>query len=335
MHQRLVLYSFLISGVLISMLASTIIYTPAKQGMHAQANPTDNRQQTIDSAVGARFTQTAQSQAQGVATLTADAAHLQQTIDAQFDAAVTGTALFAGTKEFPLKNPCTGQPFRTVMTGAGMASAEAGIGGSGASQYVVNFVLAENDEALRFSTYTATHVGQPLAIVLDGEVLSTPIVQAALTTGGQITGNFDRDQAQRLALQIRNGALGIKLTLESMETTKTGLHLVFSTGLSNSEADAGRLKDAQRIIERRINGLGVVGAKVQIDKQRLVLDLPGVKDQDQVIKLVSQTALLEFVDFSTTWCPSGITMPTQGQYILTDNNGLLYGTPAVASTSAR
>ena len=87
------------------------------------------------------------------------------------------------TKERPALNPCTRVPFTTIMTGAGLATADAQIGGQAQNQYVVNFTLATNDEASRFGTFTSSHIGQPMAIVLDGQVLSAPVIQAALTTG--------------------------------------------------------------------------------------------------------------------------------------------------------
>src|SRR5258708_22479529 len=113
-----------------------------------------------------------------------------KTSGAAFQQTAPATAPAVGSKTNPLLNPCTRQPFATIMTGAGMSSADAGIGPSGTeSQYVVNFTLASNDEAAKFSTFTSTHIGQPVAIVLDGQVVSAPVVRAALTTGGQITGN--------------------------------------------------------------------------------------------------------------------------------------------------
>jgi hypothetical protein len=88
------------------------------------------------------------------------------------------------TRDNPLLNPCTGQPFTTIMTGVGLQNVEAQVGGVNNNQYVISFSLADNDEARRFSQHTATRIGQALAIVLDGQVLSAPVIQAALTTGG-------------------------------------------------------------------------------------------------------------------------------------------------------
>jgi protein-export membrane protein SecD len=136
---------------------------------------------------------------------------------------VATTVAASGTKDNPMLNPCTGQPFTTIMTGAGLQDATAGLVGQTASEWGVNFTLAGNEESQRFATHTSTHIGQPMAIVLDGQVLSAPVIQAALTTGGQITGNFTQQRAQELALQLRYGALPVPLHVESIEQVGASL----------------------------------------------------------------------------------------------------------------
>jgi protein-export membrane protein SecD len=128
-----------------------------------------------------------------------------------------------GTEAHPFLNPCTNAPFTTIMSGAGLQDATAGVSTQTGTQWVVNFTLATNDEATRFGTFTGSHINQPMAIVLDGQVLSAPVIQAALTTGGQITGNFTQDQANELALQLRYGALPIPLHIESQEIVGASL----------------------------------------------------------------------------------------------------------------
>jgi protein-export membrane protein SecD len=124
-----------------------------------------------------------------------------------------------GTKTNPLVNPCTGQPFTTVMTGAGLRSAEARVSGTGSVKYVVAFTMADNDDARRFDAHVKANRGEPLAVVLDGEVLSAPTIgdlTNVLSTGGQIEGSFTRDTASTLALQLRSGALPVSLRIESL-----------------------------------------------------------------------------------------------------------------------
>lgn len=142
---------------------------------------------------------------------------------AEATAPVEATPDAPGGRTNPLSNPCTIQPFRTVATGAGLTNANAVLGGTGSQGYQVSFVLAGNAEGQAFTTYTRNNVGQPLAIVLDGQVISAPNIQQAITDNGQITGNFDREAATRLALQLRSGALPVSLFIESTEQVGASL----------------------------------------------------------------------------------------------------------------
>lgn len=111
-------------------------------------------------------------------------------------------------------NPLTRQPFNTIMTGAGLQAAVAGYDQMSAGNWLIQFELNEEGGAV-FGPFTANSIGQPMAIVLDGVVLSAPIIQAELTSGGVITGDFSEEEARTLALQLRSGALPIPLSVES------------------------------------------------------------------------------------------------------------------------
>lgn len=134
--------------------------------------------------------------------------------DAETEAAEEVTETDPATA--PLTNPRTGEPFTTVMTGAGLESAVAQVDQLG-TEWVVNFSLNEDGAAV-FGPFTSSHIGQPMAIVLDGVVLSAPVIRAALTDGGTISGAFTQDDAQSLAVQLRYGALPVPLRVESVES---------------------------------------------------------------------------------------------------------------------
>jgi protein-export membrane protein SecD len=85
------------------------------------------------------------------------------------------------------------------------------------NEWMVNFTLNDAGAAV-FGPFTSTHIGQPLAIVLDGVVISAPVIRDALTDGGSITGNFTQERAQSLAVQLRYGALPVPLRIESTES---------------------------------------------------------------------------------------------------------------------
>ena len=116
-------------------------------------------------------------------------------------------------------HPVNGLPFRTVMTGAGLQAASAVLSppqGTGSPEWMINFEIQEEYQSI-FGSFTAERIGEPMAIVLDGEVLSAPRIQAQLSTGGVITGQFTEDEANTLALQLRSGALPLPLRIESTQ----------------------------------------------------------------------------------------------------------------------
>lgn len=117
-----------------------------------------------------------------------------------------------------LCHPTTKKAFETIMTGAGLQSASAVYGATsqaGTPQWYIAFDVKE-DSQTAFAEFTGSRVNEPMAIVLDGIVLSAPIINSRLTTGGIITGNFSEKEAQTLALQLRSGALPIPLKIESI-----------------------------------------------------------------------------------------------------------------------
>ncbi len=77
---------------------------------------------------------------------------------------------------------------------------------------VVEFTL-DNEGGRHFRTETGRHVGDYMAIVLDGRVMGRPpVIQTAIGTRGQITmGGKDLAAAQDLALVLRAGALPVPL----------------------------------------------------------------------------------------------------------------------------
>lgn len=67
--------------------------------------------------------------------------------------------------------------------------------------------------ARAFGVYTAENVGAPFAIVLDEEVVTDPTIRDAITGGsGQITGQFGVEEANRLSILLRAGALPAEMT---------------------------------------------------------------------------------------------------------------------------
>ena len=80
-------------------------------------------------------------------------------------------------------------------------------------QPVINFRFNQRG-ALKFGKFTTENVTRPFAIVLDDKVLSAPRINEPITGGtGQISGNFTVESANKLAVQLRSGALPAKLSV--------------------------------------------------------------------------------------------------------------------------
>lgn len=76
----------------------------------------------------------------------------------------------------------------------------------------------------KFGEATKNNIGERLAIVLDNEVISAPVVQSAITGGsGIISGNFTLESANDLALLLRSGALPAPLEVLEERTVGAGL----------------------------------------------------------------------------------------------------------------
>lgn len=88
--------------------------------------------------------------------------------------------------------------------------------------------------ARKFGDYTAGHIGQPFAIVLDGEVISAPVIQSHIPGGsGIITGNFSVEESTRLAVLLRAGALPAEMSFLEERT--------IGPELGQDSIDAGRM----------------------------------------------------------------------------------------------
>jgi preprotein translocase subunit SecD len=121
------------------------------------------------------------------------------------------------TDATPDINPQTNEPFRTVLTGAGLQMATAQMSTQGSEDWEVAFALTE-EGATVFGPFTESHIGEPLAIVLDGIVLSAPTIQTRIDSGGVIAGAFETPaDAVALAAQLNSGTLPIPLRVESTD----------------------------------------------------------------------------------------------------------------------
>ncbi len=95
---------------------------------------------------------------------------------------------------------------RTLMTGAYITNAGVAINPQFNEPYVT---IQLNDAGARlFQQITSANVGKRLAIILDNNVVSAPVIEEPIAGGkAQITGRFTMDAAKDLAIALRSGAL--------------------------------------------------------------------------------------------------------------------------------
>jgi len=76
----------------------------------------------------------------------------------------------------------------------------------------------DSEGARIFRDFTGSHIGQRLAAIIDGKVITAPVIQSKIGRRGEITGDFTREEASSTAIQLRSGALPIPLVLEEERT---------------------------------------------------------------------------------------------------------------------
>jgi len=125
-----------------------------------------------------------------------------------------GAELVPGKSDSASSSATSGQVWYLLnqvaaVTGRDLTGAQPSTGRSG--QPSVNFTLTR-DGAVRFGEVTGKNVGKQLAIVLDNQVVSAPVIDSRITDSGEITGSFTPQQTADLALMLRSGALPASIT---------------------------------------------------------------------------------------------------------------------------
>lgn len=106
---------------------------------------------------------------------------------------------------------------KTTLTGSDLQNAtETFDTNSGAPQVQLLFT---SDGAKKFADITSRNVGRQVAMVLDNVILEAPVVNTPILTGDAvITGNFTTATANRLAVELRSGALPIPMSVLQVQT---------------------------------------------------------------------------------------------------------------------
>ena len=116
-------------------------------------------------------------------------------------------ATFAALPDFYQSSGLTGKELKRAQAQPSQDPASPG--------YVV--ALEFNQEgATKFEEITRNNLGKPVAMTLDDEIISAPIVNAIISDGNAIiTGNFTSQEARQLAIELNAGALPAPLKIES------------------------------------------------------------------------------------------------------------------------
>ena len=134
--------------------------------------------------------------------------------DARGDEALEPDATPGATPVPGARTP-TGPVYETIISGAELKNAYVTTGNTGMNQ-VVGFEL-QGDAASQFFQYTSSHLGQPMSIVIDKQVISSPQINGAISTQGIIEG-VPPTEVDDLVIQLKAGALGVPLEVIQSRT---------------------------------------------------------------------------------------------------------------------
>ncbi|HUT51768.1 MAG TPA: protein translocase subunit SecD [bacterium] len=109
-----------------------------------------------------------------------------------------------------------------VISGKELKDARPGYDPEQFQASVVNFEW-NMSAAQRFSKLTGDHVGEPLAIVLEGQVVSAPVIRSKIFNRGQISGGFTAEEATDLSNVLRSGALDVNVKIEEERSVGASL----------------------------------------------------------------------------------------------------------------
>lgn len=150
-------------------------------------------------------------------------------------------------------------------------------------KWETSFVLSQESKG-RFGRFTEANVNNRLAIVLDNQVRSAPVIQSRIDDQGRITGAGTQQEASDLALVLRAGSLpaGVQYLQEQTVGPSLGADSI-RQGLTAAAAGIGlviicmlvyyRMSGINATVALVLNALILVGVLAYLDA---VLTLPGI-----------------------------------------------------------
>jgi preprotein translocase subunit SecD len=137
------------------------------------------------------------------------------------DPAAAGSEPGAQPTATPEAEPTAAPPeepvYTTILTGKDLQDASVGLNPQ-TNEPMVHFAF-KSQAAQTLADHTRANIGKYMAIVLDGEVISCPVIRSELPDGsGVIEGRFTLAEARSLAVQLKYGALPIPLKVVEQRT---------------------------------------------------------------------------------------------------------------------
>lgn len=141
---------------------------------------------------------------------------------------------------------------------------------------VVNFKL-DHEGAIIFGDMTKQNIGRSLAIVLDNQVLTAPVIRGVISGGsGEISGAFTTAEASQLALMLRAGALPVPLDVVEERTVGPDLGSdAIEMGLTTGLVGAGVVLLFMWAIYGRWGGIACASLAVNVGLIIGILSLLG------------------------------------------------------------
>ena len=183
----------------------------------------------------------------------------------------------------------------------------------GNKQYIVSLKLTDEGAKI-FGEVTSENIGKNLPIVYDGETISYPQVQSAITGGeAQITGMSSFEEADNLATQIRIGSLSLQLS--ELESSVVGAQL-------GSQAIASSLK------------AGAIGLAIVMVFMIVMYAVPGIA-ASLALAIYTTLVIATLYLFDITLTLPGIAGIILGIGMAVDANVIVFATGKSVQTSMK
>lgn len=162
-----------------------------------------------------------------------------------------------------------------------------------------SYVLMEIDRKELVNTLIVQQMGDVRAVLREARI-GYKLNRTPTGVTVQITEAADADKAnealRNLTQPVDTGMFGTGVASRIFNLDRSGQQFTFSFNNAGLESRVSQAVDQSlSIIDKRINGTGIAEASVQRQgKDRIVVQLPGVGDPDQVVKMIGQTAKLTF-----------------------------------------